>query len=340
MTLRSAVLLAVSCLFLAACSPEEPVINSFEDRWRILSAEDAGLGTYTMPGGNRVAGQAWRNDASTPLNVTRFRTFRDELFILRADTPEIVVLANDTLRERARIDCRAWGAAQDIAFANATTAYATHPSSNVVSIIDLTTYSIVRTIRVDSLPNGIAAAGNQIGVACSGSGTVAIIDSRSNAVETTVTVGHSPFFIESDATGEQFVVVSLGDGHLNDNTRTVPTLSLVNLIRRTVTSTVDLTARASEGPQQNASGLVVTASDYAYVPVQNGLLQINTRGRSRAGTVQFEDYRSIYYNPNRAELLCVKQDRRTVDVYDEYAENRKTTMTATIDIQTLLGIAP
>jgi len=340
MTLRSAVLLAVSCLFLAACSPEEPVINSFEDRWRILSAEDAGLGTYTMPGGNRVAGQAWRNDASTPLHVTRFRTFRDELFILRADTPEIVVLANDTLRERARIDCRAWGAAQDIAFANATTAYATHPSSNVVSIIDLTTYSIVRTIRVDSLPNGIAAAGNQIGVACSGSGTVAIIDSRSNAVETTVTVGHSPFFIESDATGEQFVVVSLGDGHLNDNTRTVPTLSLVNLIRRTVTSTVDLTARASEGPQQNASGLVVTASDYAYVPVQNGLLQINTRGRSRAGAVQFEDYRSIYYNPNRAELLCVKQDRRTVDVYDEYAENRKTTMTATIDIQTLLGIAP
>jgi len=286
-----------------------------------------------MPDGNRVAGQAWRNDASTPLNVTRFRTFRDELFILRADTPEIIVLANDTLRERARIDCRAWGMAQDIAFANATTAYATHPSSNVVSIIDLTTYSIVRTIRVDSLPNGIAAA-------CSGSGTVAIIDSRSNAVETTIAVNHSPFFIEPDATGEQFAVVSLGDGRLNDNARTVPTLSLINLIRRTVTSTVDLTARASEGPQQNASGLVVTASDYAYVPVQNGLLQISTRGRGRASAVQFEDYRSICYNPNRAELLCVKQDKRTIDIYDEYAENRKTTMTASIDIQTLLGIAP
>jgi len=55
------------------------------------------------------------------------------------------------------IDCSNYGRMTDICFVNATTAYATHPDSNVVSVIDLTV-ELTRPAKYDEICAAMKAA--------------------------------------------------------------------------------------------------------------------------------------------------------------------------------------
>jgi YVTN family beta-propeller protein len=59
----------------------------------------------------------------------------------------------------------------------------------------------VRTVPVAGEPTGLAAAGGTVWVASTGSGTLARIDARRDAVVATVPVGERPYAVAADATG-------------------------------------------------------------------------------------------------------------------------------------------
>jgi YVTN family beta-propeller protein len=76
-------------------------------------------------------------------------------------------------------------------------AYITNGKSNTVSVIDLRTFELAKTIKVGSEPTGVAANSkkNEIYVVNAGSSNISVIDAERNAVAATIGVHGRPFFI-------------------------------------------------------------------------------------------------------------------------------------------------
>jgi len=326
-----------------ACSPEEPIINSFNDTYRVLFAAAApGLAISHMPDGAVVDADVYRTLTGSSLTTPYLRMvqYRNEIFCVKGEGATIDVLSQraDTLLRT--IDCAPYGRVSDICFVNATTAYATHPDSNVVSVIDLTVRRAVASIAVGNRPVGICAVGNQVCVANQEDNTVTIIDSRTNTPTATLAVAAAPTYIGSDAERDQCVVVCLGDGKVNALPKTTPRMAFVNVVKKQVTNTLDLTNRPADGPNLLPGGLVVTVTGSALVPCQQGLLRVLTSTRNKVSLLQFDPYTRIGYNPARAEILCVGADGTAVTVFDEYGEVTKASLTAPAVVGALIGLIP
>ncbi len=334
------VILAI--LGITACQPEEPLINNFDGKWRLLASGPAGLFTVAMPEGV-WQGPAWTpTSATAPYPVSRIVEFRDEIFLLMRD-PQIVVLDRSTFAVRATIDLGANGAAGGIAFANATTAYVSLPSSMNVGIVDLTVDQLVSTIQIGHTTSDITAVGNQICVLLPETREAKVIDSRTNTVEGTVVLPtDAPILVGGDGPSSVFCVVAKGAGKDSGSVepKTSPTLTSIDVLTRRITATVPLTARDSEGPQQIPMGLAINANGYCFVPVQNGLLQASTRSPRRAAAIQFDAYSAVAYDASRARVLCVRNGGRDVDVFDEYAENKIGSVSLPDSVNAVLGLAP
>lgn len=342
-TLRQTLTLVVLIASITSCTQDMPLINSFNDTYRLMFAGvQPTVAISAMPENTVVDGDVYRTltGATQTSPYVRMAQYRDEIYCLAKDSARIDVLSRraDTLKKV--IDLSAYGPASDICFVNATTAYATQADSNVVLVIDLTTYKAVATIAVGKHPVGIAAVGNQICVAEQGANTVSIIDSRTNAVVATLPVAPAPTYVGSDPELDLGVVVCLGAGKIDADAKTTPKMSFINVVKKQVVNSVDLTNRASDGPMQMPGGLVVTATGSALVPCQQGLLRVLTSSRTKVSLLQFDPYTRIGYNVARAEVLCVGADGTSVTIFDDYGENTKATATAPAAVGALIGLAP
>lgn len=314
----------VLALVLGSCQPSETVISSFDDRWRLLASDGPGITLYAMPDGSTERTDVWSGTSDTSVNIVEFR---DRLYILPATEPWVVVLDRVTLVALDTINFDTLGAVADMAFANATTAYAVHTETNVVSVIDITTNEPVRTIAMAAGPTSIAALGNQLAVTCCRTNVVQIIDSRTNAVEASIDVPDVPYYVRGSAAFSVFAVVSLGKGKIDVAPQTTPQITFINPSTRAVITSLDLTGRASEAFQQHPRGLIVTSTGFAYVPVQSGLLRVNTRSRTKASVILQTEYSGVAYNAARAEVLLLRTDSPVVETWDELAENQKASVT-------------
>lgn len=336
-------------LFLVAaapwsCTPSDPVINSFQDQWRFVVADARGLASYSMPSGELLNPAVWRMEsASEQYPVSVIKSFRDQLFAIITQQPWIIVLDKKTLSVLDTIDLGTYGTAADIAFANASTAYVTFATSAYVGVVDITTFKLASTISLPDVAAGIAVAGNQLCAALPKLNQAVILDSRTNSVEATLSIpSQAPFFAESDGLVGVFVVVSLGAGKLpfGEQVPTTPTMTFIEIADRSILKTIDLTARASEGPQQIVKSLVVNAGGFSFTPVQSGLLRVGNAARNRAAAVQFINFGFAAYDAARAELICVYPDGKSIDVFSEYGDMRKTSVILPDSITAVAGIAP
>jgi len=77
-------------------------------------------------------------------------------------------------------------------------AYITNGGSNTVSVIDLRTFRLAKTIQVGLNPTGVAAntLKNEIYVANTESNNISVIDAERNHVVATIGVHGRPYFIE------------------------------------------------------------------------------------------------------------------------------------------------
>jgi len=335
--------LAAIGLTMAACTPDEPLINSFNDNYRVLfAATEPALAVSLMPGATVVDADLYRTltGVSQTNPYVRMVQYRNEIFCLQRDGSTIDVLSQraDTLLRT--IDCAPYGRMTDICFVNATTAYAAHPDSNVVSVIDLTVNRAVTSIAVGKTPIGICSVGNQVCVANQADNTVTIIDSRTNMRTATLNVPAAPTYMGGDAERDQCVVVCLGEGKVDALPKTTPKMSFVNVVKKQVTNTLDVTNRPADGPNLLPGGLAVTATGSALVPCQQGLFRVLTSTRNKVSLIQFDPFTRIGYNAARAEILCVGADGVAVTIFDEYGDVTKASLTAPAAVRALIGLAP
>lgn len=325
------------CAVLLACSPDEPIIDNTVRSWRLLITHANGTVTdVVMPAGIPSTPPA----LSLIGGVGTCRLFRDDVYALSRDSALIAVLDARTMIERDRIRLDSAGPAVDIAFANATTAYAIHAESNYVSVIDLLAGLVVQRIKVGNRPVSVAVVGNQIGVVCQESERLDIIDSRTNTVEASIDIPEVPTFIDVDTQQNAFCVATLGAGRIDRRPSTTPKLWVVRVNDRTVLGSVDLTTREADGPRQRVGGLVVVPEQFAYVPVTTGALRLNSRTRGRATTINLDEYHGITFNAARNEILTLGADSLEVTVFDEFLDARRSGYRADLPIRSMLALPP
>ena len=117
-----------------------------------------------------------------------------------------------------------------------------------VSVIDLTTNTVTKTIAVGKLPEKLIVINNKIYVVNSGDNTLSVINPTTDAVESTVTVGDSPNSLAVDANNKVWVL-SGGkknynpDYSINEATSTPGSLVRINPTSNAIEATVNFTSK-------------------------------------------------------------------------------------------------
>lgn len=105
-------------------------------------------------------------------------------------------------------------------------AYITNNYANTVSIIDLSTNTVVKTLNVGNWPvtAAINPTNNQVYITNSASQSVSVINTVSNTVKTTINVGSYPFGVYVSRDGSRAYVANYNDNNIsviNTSTNTV-----------------------------------------------------------------------------------------------------------------------
>jgi hypothetical protein len=328
-------LVALAAVIIVSCSPEEPLIGSVDDQWQLVVSDTSGtISTYALPspsGPSRI----WSDRTDSAL--FELRRFRDRLYVLHSERPWIVVFDADTVRVLDTIELDA--PARTIAFANATTAFVTLPTEQRVDVIDLTVGVVARRIAMPSRPIGIDANGNQLCVTMPDSNAVAIIDSRTLAVESVVGTAPVPWLVASDPSSSSFCIVSLGNGKIDNGTRSSATMQFLNASTRTVNQPLELSPRGGSAQSVVPTGLVVTDNQLAFVTCNSGLLRVSTRTRNRVTTVQTESLSALSFDSPR-DLIYAQQDSPTggIVVYGNNGDVRRQVVPINARSTSIVGV--
>ena len=320
------------------CSPTDTVINSFDETWTLATTSQKGLAFVSMPSGTQSSEFVWGDFPNSFSNIT---VFRDRMYALNDWQTFILVFDATTTTVVDTLFTTLYEYPNDIAFANATTAYVAMKRYNVLLVMDLTTGFSPRVIELPGKATSVACFGNQVCAVIPEKNTAVLIDTRTNEITKSLQTAASPFYVGADAANENFVVVCLGDGKINASAPSNPIMQFLRPATASIIASVDISGRATNASIQRPRGLLVTANEEAFVPVQNGLIRVSTRTRSKASIVQFESYDGIYANPARAELMTVRHspEGSTIDVFDEFAENIKYTFVRPDSVRAVAGVA-
>ncbi|MBU3698444.1 MAG: hypothetical protein FGM33_00325 [Candidatus Kapabacteria bacterium] len=300
MTHRILWLPILACALLISCSPEEPLINSFDDSWRLLVSNQRGeVLSFPVPNEGQST-VVWSDPSDSSRNT--LERFRDRVYLLHGQRPWIVVFDADTVRAIDTIDLGS-APVTSIAFANATTAFATVPTLRSLLVIDLTVNTVARSIPMPSRPMHVAVNGNQLCVTLPDTNAVAIVDTRSLDVEKVVATAPVPWFVAPDPNSAFFCIVGLGSGKVDANTPSAASVQFLDASTRNISSPLEITPRSGPASQVIPTGLVVSSTQVAFIPTQVGMFRISTRTRNRVSTTLTEKFSAITFNDARAELI-------------------------------------
>ncbi|RSK35154.1 DUF5074 domain-containing protein [Hymenobacter metallilatus] len=149
-------------------------------------------------------------------------------------------------------------------------------SNGRVSVIDLKTNTVVKTIEVGVQPERLLVAGSRLYVTNSGGNTVTVISTATDAVEGTVTVGDSPNSLVQDAGGNVWVLsggkVYYNADYSTDYTRTTKG-SLSKIVPGQLTATTREVASNRSTPNRLTSN---GAKNQLYFTYLGGVYTLGT----------------------------------------------------------------
>lgn len=137
-----------------------------------------------------------------------------------------------------------------------------------IAVVDLNTYQVTSTITVGVLPEKMVLVGTKLYVANSNDTVVTVINTATDAVESTITVGDWPTYIAADKNGEVWVMCSGVPAWAG--TATSPTLVKFNPAIPTVQTIFDFAT-----PDNSPSRLVINgAGDKLFYLYSGGVYEL------------------------------------------------------------------
>jgi YVTN family beta-propeller protein len=321
----SALLLTSCLLFLSSCLPFEENPPRPAGDWQVLIVTDEPNSRYVeyavlQAGAGRNAAKLDAQILNANLflgkdsargiggRVTKIYTFRDNLYVFLPEQRRIEVLSSTTYRSVATLDFTAQNRTPaDIIFANATTGYIAFSDASVLGVLDVTNFTVPRDIPVGRNPVALEVQGNQIYCALRGDNQIAILDSRTNAVTARIPTPPAPQYIKLTVSGLDLFVVSAGAGRFDNNAPTSPRVSRINLAMRRITQQAPL-FNSPDSLTENAYGLAVTDQDFAYIPTNKALYQVDIQNVFFIQNTLDGVFRSVTYNPIRNEVVLPESD--------------------------------
>lgn len=304
-----------------SCNDEERIVDNTSSDIQVLIADEdeailrlVDLNSNTVINEN-ILSQIENHQFSSP--VSQIKRYLGKLFIVIPEDMKIVIIEEVGLKLISVIDY------SDIAlkpfsieFANATTAYVIHSESNKISILDITDsdsfvgYKIARQIEVGQLPTDIAIRGNQIMVTNSGDNTVSILDTRTNAVEKTLTTFPVPYLVDYIPGQDEAIIVCKGEGKNNSNPTSAAYVQYIDLNANEITQSqllnVDDGANADE---INPEYLITTEEEWGFVLANDQLIRIDLRTKENIKLIIFQPFFFLEANLNSQQLLMVGEGR-------------------------------
>jgi YVTN family beta-propeller protein len=303
-------------LLLVSCNQEEKLIDSTNDEWQLLVANNDGspvLSHYKMPALTLVSNDVYFDNNGEKLvgDVTKIAEFMDVIYLFIPSKYRIETISAKTFKKLATIDFSAKSLVpSDICFPNATDAYICHGNDTLLTIWDM--YFLKKkdtTISVGKHPVSIACSGNQIYTANQGDNTVSVIDSRSHMQEAVIPVAPYPTYIKSKNNGTEFIVLSLGSGKIDlSENKTAAIASFIDINTRKVTATQEIGYGAYKSVNQIPQGFAVTNTDWGFIPTNEALLRLDTRSRNRVILVTKISATWIAFNNKFDEIIYLKKE--------------------------------
>ncbi|QMU30323.1 YncE family protein [Adhaeribacter radiodurans] len=129
------------------------------------------------------------------------------------------------------------------------TEWVSYSSKGRVSIIDLTTNAVTKSLEVGKLPEKLLVLNNKVYVTNSGDNTLSVINSTSDAIETTLPVGDSPNSLTVDAANKLWILCSgqknyNSDYSIDENTSTPGSLVRINPSTQAIEATLTFTSKS------------------------------------------------------------------------------------------------
>lgn len=324
---------------LYGCSPDESVVSTYDGSWRYLIATRTGLATLRMPMGTIENPSVWNGSPSYP--ITRLYEFRDHIYALTS-TGSVIALDRESLAVRDTLAIDSPNIISGVAFANATTAYVTVPARQSVGVVDLTTAERVAWIPLDGDCSDLAVLGNQIIVVHSNRPYASVLDTRTNSVVQEILLPNSDAFrVISVPATNSFAILCGGVSVASSPNDPLPSVVIVNALTRQAIASSVLSLRTSSNPRQRPFDVAANDIGFLYAVIEPSVMFINSRSPNpNAAPLILERYGTVRFHAARAEFVLTGGDGRTIDVYDQFVEDRRHRIALSDSITAAIGIAP
>jgi len=314
--MKSFVLLLLSLMIvsLSSCEYDEITINNSDIDYSVVisSGENNKLIKIELPDGNILSEDLLADNNIEPLSgiPSKLLRFMDKLYVLIPENYSIEVFNDQTFERLAVYDFSADKLEPtDISFPNATDAYVLHGNDSLISLIDMTNYSIARQIETKSNPVSAAYVGNQMFVACRGSNYATVIDTRTHKQEAEVYVSYAPIFAGVSPDRGKIVILSAGAGKYDDqDKKTECELALINPINHELIGKSDLSITRYNSIEMRPISAAVADNNYCYFSTDEYLIKIYTLSVSSPIPVKQGKFDLVYYAKHRNRLLLFENE--------------------------------
>jgi YVTN family beta-propeller protein len=196
---------------------------------------------------------------------------------------------------------------------NGTTAYVSHGNDSDLTVLDIFNKKIAKRITCGKNPVSVACSGNQIITTNQGENTLSIIDSRTNEIAAKYPTHPNPSFVQFASNGYEAVVICIGTGKLNpEETKSSAMLLVFDIEERVEKGTFELGYQSNQALTNVPTDLAISASDWAFVPTNNGYLRFDIRRNEKVLLANRNIYSLCENNVRRKEMLSLRIDK------DEY----------------------
>lgn len=265
--------LFVSGLFLSSCSekdPEiiEPVVISPTSQGVFVTNEGKFMGgdgsvSYIDFKDKTAKADLFQSINSRPLGdiVQSMGVAGDKAYIVVNNSNKVEVLEAATFKSVGVIN----GLSLPRYFATASnkgyvTEWVSFSGNGRISVIDLSTNTVTKTIPVGAMPDRMLVINNKLYVVNSNDNKVSIINTQTDAVESTITVGDGPNSLALDANNKIWVLCGGKKVYdpvtyaLDENASTAGSLVRVNLTNNAVEATLAFNSKKGLPSDLNING--------------------------------------------------------------------------------------
>jgi hypothetical protein len=337
-------LVAFLALVLAVfgCFPNEPTPDRPSGDWQVLALTDEANSRYIEYAVSQAS--AAKSGAITRLTalvvnpnlflgkgasgiggrVSKIRTFRPYVYVFLPEQRRIEILDGTTYQSLKTLDFTAQNRIpSDIIAVNATTSLIAFENDVVLSKLDtspddkgVTRFILAGDIVVGRNPVALEVRQiestniNEVYCALRGDNQIAVITANGqNAYSVTarINVPTAPQYLQVTVSKQDLLVVSAGGGRYDASPRTALRVCRINLGMRRVTQQAPV-VNTADSTTEVAYGLAVTDQDFAYIPTNKALYQVDVQNIFATQNTLDGTFRSVNYNPIRNEVLVAEVD--------------------------------